>query len=92
MTTQGAHEVVVWLELGPAAGRIRVDRASLDALEARFEQMALAARRSAWSREFHMDSFLAAGLLILREFMHHAGFDRIELRGGDERVDGEERK
>ena len=156
MTATSGHEVVVWLELGPSPGRIRVDGdgstgtfplpvgtsevvalfrrdpptegeleiaielieeavmplakqvprkavlvaasdlardlvmfstgsaaghgASLDAVEGRFEQLALAARRGAWSREVHMDSSFAAGLLILREFMHHAGFDRIELR------------
>lgn len=158
MTTTNAHEVVVWLELGPSPGRIRVEAggstaifplpvgtsevvalfrrnpptegelevaievieeavmplakkvpqgavlmaasdlarelvslstgsaashvASLDAVEARFEQMALAARRGAWSREVQMDSSLSAGLLILREFMHHAAFDRIERQDG----------
>jgi hypothetical protein len=158
MNTTGGKELVVWLELGPASGRIRVDGdgsteifplpvgttdvialfrrdpptegeleiaieliedavmplarklprksvlvaandlalklvnlstgcaashcASLGAVEVRFEQMALAARRGAWSRELHLDSSLSAGLLILREFMHHAGFDRIELRDG----------
>jgi hypothetical protein len=56
--------------------------ASLDAVEAQFEQIALAARRGAWSRELHIDPSLCAGLLILREFMHHAGYDRIELRNG----------
>jgi hypothetical protein len=54
--------------------------ASRDAVESQFEQIALAARRGAWSREVHMTLSLAAGLLILREFMQHAGFDRIELR------------
>ena len=158
ITTAGAEEVVVWLELGPLPGRIRIDGdgltesfllpistsdvlalfrrdpptegeleiaiewiegavmplakkvppgavlvatsdlvrelvdlstgsvaslvASLDAVEARFGQMALAARRGAWSREVVMDSSTCAGLLILREFMHHAGFDRIEVRAG----------
>ena len=52
--------------------------ASLDAVEARFEQLALAARRGAWPGESRMDVPVSAGLLILREFMHHAGFDRIE--------------
>jgi hypothetical protein len=156
ITTAGADEVVVWLELGPLPGRIHIDGdgltesfplpigtsdvvalfrrdpptegeletaielieeavmplvkrmpngavlvaasdlvrelvnwstgskaslvASLDAVEARFEQMALAARRGAWSREVVMDPSTCAGLLILREFMHHAGFDRIEVR------------
>jgi hypothetical protein len=56
--------------------------ASLDAVEAQFEQIALAARRGAWSRELQIDPSLCAGLLILREFMHHASLDRIELRNG----------
>ncbi|MDB5954110.1 hypothetical protein [Ramlibacter sp.] len=54
--------------------------ASLDAVEASFEQMALAVRRGAWSRELRMDASLCAGLLILREFMHHTGFGGIEVR------------
>jgi exopolyphosphatase/pppGpp-phosphohydrolase len=54
--------------------------ASLQAVEGQFEQLAMAARRGAWSGGLRMDSSLAAGLLILRELMHHAGFDRIELR------------
>jgi hypothetical protein len=54
--------------------------ALLDAVEARFELLALAAARGMWSRDNRMDSSDSAGLLILREFMHHAGFERIELR------------
>lgn len=65
-----------------STGSSTSDVASLEAVEARFEEMALAARRGAWSREAQMDSSLSAGLLILREFMHHAGFNRIELRVG----------
>jgi hypothetical protein len=54
--------------------------AFLGAVEARFELLALAAGRGVWSGDNRMDSSVSAGLLILREFMHHAGFERIELR------------
>jgi hypothetical protein len=65
-----------------STGCVASQAASLDAVEAQFEQIALAARRGAWSRELQIDPSLCAGLLILREFMHHASFDRIELRNG----------
>jgi exopolyphosphatase/pppGpp-phosphohydrolase len=65
-----------------STGSVTSHVASLDAVESRFEQMALAARRGAWSREVRMDPSVCAGLLILREFMHHSGFDRIEVRDG----------
>jgi hypothetical protein len=58
--------------------------ALLVAVEARFEQLAQAAGRGMWDRDNRMDSAIAAGLLILREFMHHSGFERIELRESGE--------
>lgn len=71
-----AHKLV-----GLIAGSTARQVVWLDAVEARFEQVALAASRGAWSPGDGLDPSLAAGLLILREFMHHAGFDSIELRG-----------
>jgi hypothetical protein len=63
--------------------------ASLAAVEVQFEQIVLGARRGAWSRELQIDPSLCAGLLILREFMHHAGFDCIELRDSVASMAGE---
>jgi hypothetical protein len=62
-----------------AAGSDNVDAVSVVAVEALFEQLAMAARRGLWSSDQCMDSRTAAGVLILREFMHHLGFDRIAL-------------
>lgn len=70
--------------VGLSTGTSKSRAAALDAIEAQFELLALAARRGAWTGENHPAPALSAGLLILREFMHHIGFDRIELDGSTE--------
>ena len=62
-----------------AAGSDAVESVAVAAVEALFEQVAMGARRGFWSGEQRMDGSLAAGALILREFMDHLGFDRIEV-------------
>jgi hypothetical protein len=62
-----------------AAGTEDADVVSIAAIEALFEQLAMAARRGLWAGEQRMDGPTAAAVLILREFMHHLGFDRIEV-------------
>ena len=74
--------------VGVSTGCDASQAASLDAVEARFGQLALAAQRGAWTREDRMDPSTSAGLLILRELMHHAGFERIELRAADDALAG----
>ncbi|MCM2252249.1 MAG: hypothetical protein NDJ19_07815 [Ramlibacter sp.] len=66
-----------------AAGSDAVQSVSLDAIEALFGQLADAAQRGFWSGELRLDPTEAAALVILREFMHHAGFDSIELGAGE---------
>lgn len=66
-----------------AAGSDAAQRVSLDAIEALFGQLADAAQRGFWSGELRLDATTAAALVILREFMHHAGFGSIELRAGE---------
>ena len=61
-----------------STGRSESASASIEAVESRFEELAAAARRGVWTGAARMDSTQAAGLMILREFMHHTGFDRIE--------------
>jgi exopolyphosphatase/pppGpp-phosphohydrolase len=62
-----------------AAGSRDIDAVSIAAVEGLFEQVAIAARRGFWAGEQRMDGATAAGALILRELMHHLGFDHIEL-------------
>jgi hypothetical protein len=64
---------------GLAAGSGDADSVSIAAVEALFEQLAMGARRGFWAGEERMDIALAAGVLIVREFMHHLGFNSIEL-------------
>jgi hypothetical protein len=63
-----------------AAGSDEVDAVSIAAVEALFEQLAMGARRGFWAGEQRMDRQAAGAVLVLREFMHHLGFERIELR------------
>jgi hypothetical protein len=65
-----------------AAGSEDVDEVSIAAIEALFEQIAMAARRGFWAGDQRMDGPTAAAVLIVREFMHHLGFERIELPRG----------
>jgi exopolyphosphatase/pppGpp-phosphohydrolase len=62
-----------------AAGSSEIDAVSITAIESLFEQVAMAARRGFWPAGQQMDAPSAAAVLILREFMHHLGFDRIEI-------------
>jgi exopolyphosphatase/pppGpp-phosphohydrolase len=64
-----------------AAGSKDIDAVAIAAVEGLFEQLAMAARRGFWAGEQRMDGATAAGTLILREFMHHLGFDHIETPG-----------
>jgi hypothetical protein len=65
------------------AGDQIVERVSIDAVEGLFDQLARAGRRGTWVGTTRMDATLAAAVVILREFMHHAGFLTIQLREGD---------
>jgi len=62
-----------------AAGTVDVEAVPVEAVERVFEQLAMSARRGFWAEGGRMDSSTAAGVLILREFMHHLGYGRIEL-------------
>lgn len=66
-----------------AAGSDAAQRVSLDAIEALFGHLADAAQRGFWSGELRLDATTAGALVILREFMHHAGFESMELRAGE---------
>jgi hypothetical protein len=61
-----------------AAGSNDADAVSIAAVEALFEQLAMGARRGFWAAGQAMDAPTAAAVLIVREFMHHLGFERIE--------------
>jgi hypothetical protein len=54
--------------------------ATLEAIEALFEQLALAARRGVWPGDLRRDPLLSASLVILREFMHHSGLRHVATR------------
>jgi exopolyphosphatase/pppGpp-phosphohydrolase len=62
-----------------AVGSDDIDAVSITAVEDLFEQVAMAARRGFWAGGQRIDGDTAAGALILREFMHHLGFDRMEV-------------
>ena len=66
-----------------SAGDQAVDRVSIDAVEGLFDQLARAGRRGTWVGTARMDATVAAAVVILREFMHHAGFRSIQLRDDD---------
>jgi hypothetical protein len=63
------------LSMGDGAGRT----ATLQAIEALFEQLASAARRGVWPGDLTLEPLLSASLVILREFMHHAGLREIAI-------------
>ena len=54
---------------------------TLDAVERLFGQLVISAQRRAWPGEPRLGARAATYLLILRELMHHTGFDRFELLG-----------
>ena len=76
MAGDAATQALVRLSMGEGAGRT----ATLQAVEALFEQLALAARRGVWPASLRMDAAGSARLLILREFMHHAGIQQIDIQ------------
>ena len=67
----------------PLAGR-----ASIDAVEGLFDQLARAGQRGTWAGATRMDATFAAVVVILREFMHHARFQSIQLGDGGLRPQG----
>jgi hypothetical protein len=60
-----------------STGSDRSETASLQAVEAYYQSLALAAHRGAWPRGMELDPTDSAALLILREFMHHGGFSAM---------------
>jgi len=64
---------------------------SIDAVEGLFDQLARASQRGTWAGTTRMEAALAAAVVILREFMHHARFQSIRCEDGlrrQSRVDG----
>ena len=65
------------------AGETRTEAASIEAVEGLFTLLASASRRGAWPREMSLTPDHSAALIILREFMHHAGVAAISTVPGN---------
>lgn len=53
--------------------------AEIAAVEGLFDQLARAALRGTWAGSIPMDANLSAAVVIVREFMHHTGFQSVRL-------------
>lgn len=68
--------------MSTGAGETRTE-ASIEAVEGLFTLLASASRRGAWPREMSLTPDHSAALIILREFMHHAGVAAISTVPGN---------
>jgi hypothetical protein len=65
-----------------STGALSAARASIEAVEGLFDQLARAGQRGTWAGTTRMNATFAAAVVILREFMHHNRFQSIQR--GDE--------